>query len=545
MKLIYKLNIVTLMATIIVVVLLFFSINRSQANSRILKNIETGYFPALLLNKSIESDLLQLKRSLMDAGMAGDSEKLNETETIVNTIDINLKTLQKNAVAQDTTINQLKVNFKEYYRISKSVVKGMITGNMGEDFGANTQEMNRLYDKIANALTKSEEYYNDQIETSFIKSNKLLRLIVRFLFILAAASLLSFIVGLFFSRKVINVIKGIVNRLKDIAQGEGDLTKKIDVKAKDETGELAYWFNSFVEKIRNVVKSIADEAGTLKMSTNEMEGISSQINENAQVMNSKTVHTAESTLDLRNNMKNVSSSVEESNDNINTVASSAEEMSATISEVLSNTGNAKESTHNALKKVDKSVENVNEFGKKAEEIGKIIDTINEIADQTNLLSLNATIEAARAGDAGKGFAVVANEIKELATQSNEAANNIANMITSIQDSIETTVSDMKEIDTVINEVNQLVQNTSKSIESQSVATREITDNITRVSNMLNDITTNIQKAYSFVDEVSEDTDESKKISEEVNSGINNITNSSYELKQMAHRLNDLVGKFTV
>jgi methyl-accepting chemotaxis protein len=234
---------------------------------------------------------------------------------------------------------------------------------------------------------------------------------MNFLYILTISILLTFVIGLIFSKKVIDVIIGIVERLKDIAQGEGDLTKTLEVNAKDETGDLAYWFNSFVEKIRNVVKSIAGEAGTLKDSTADMENVATTINGHAQKMNEKAGHTAHATEDLKTNMGNVSAAVEESNSNVNSVASSAEEMTVTISEILKNTEKAKSSTGNALSKVDISVENVNEFGKKANEIGKIIEAINEIADQTNLLSLNATIEAARAGEAGKGFAVVANEIK--------------------------------------------------------------------------------------------------------------------------------------
>ncbi|MBN2280174.1 MAG: HAMP domain-containing protein [Candidatus Marinimicrobia bacterium] len=545
MKLIYKLNAVTLLSTIVVIFLLFFSIMTSQKNNRVLSSIEKGYFPSLLINKDLEGQLLSLKRNFLDAGMAGDQDKLNETESIFENINANLEKFKSYDVAVDTSLKSLKENFEKYYTTSKSVVSDMITGNMGEDFGQKTTDMNFYYEKLEKSISQSDEYFNKMIESSFQKSSALIRVIIRFLFILAFASLSAFLAGLFFSKKVIDVIIGIVDRLQDIAQGEGDLTKTIVVHTRDEIGELAKWFNSFVDKIKNVVKSIAEEAGTLIMSTSEMESISNSINKNAQEMSTKAAHTARSTDELKHNMGNVSTSVEESNANINTVASSAEEMSVTISEILSNTEKAKTSTENALLKVNTSVENVNEFGKKAQEIGKIIDTINEISDQTNLLSLNATIEAARAGDAGKGFAVVANEIKELATQSNDAANNIAEMITSIQNSIETTVLDMRSIDQVINEVNSLVQDIAKSIENQSIATREITDNISQVSTVLNHITGSIQKAYSFVDEVATDTDESKKISNQVNHGINNIANSAFELKEMANRLNELVGKFTV
>ena len=545
MKLIYKLNMVTFFATLVVILLLVLSINNSQKNNVVLKNIETGYFPSLLINKNLEGQLLQMKRNFLDAGMAADTDKLEETNLLMDEISSLINQFKEIEVIPDTTTESLETNFNDYYRVSKSVVTDMISGNMGMDFGEKTEKMNKIYTHLESNLQKQYETLNSEITSSFKKSSSLIKTIIAFLFILAISAALSFVVGLYFSKRVIDVIIGIVERLKDIAQGEGDLTKKIIVNTKDEIGELADWFNSFVEKIRGVVRSIADEASTLKMSTAEMENVSTEINNHAHEMSQKAGHTAGSTEDLKNNMGTVSGAVEESNSNISTVASSAEEMAVTISEILKNTEKAKTSTNNALDKVDVSVGNVNEFGKKANEIGKIIEAINEIADQTNLLSLNATIEAARAGDAGKGFAVVANEIKELAMQSNDAANNISNMITSIQSSISTTVTDIKLIEEVIKEVNDFVEDIANQIENQSVATREITDNITQVSSGLNDITNSVQKAYSFVDEVASDTEESKNISDEVNSGINNITNSSFELKEMANRLGELVGKFTV
>ena len=224
--------------------------------------------------------------------------------------------------------------------------------------------------------------------------------------------------------------------LKDIAEGEGDLTKRLEIRSHDEIGELAKWFNLFVAKLQSIMSKIADATTQLASATEELSATSSQI----------TVGTEKQ-----------SSQAEQ-------IATSMEEMSATVIDIARNASEAAEAAKGATDKAGKggeivknTVEGMNRIAdavrqsastiealrSSSEQIGEIIGVIDEIADQTNLLALNAAIEAARAGEQGRGFAVVADEVRKLAERTTKATREIAEMIKSIQADTGGAVSSME------------------------------------------------------------------------------------------------------
>jgi hypothetical protein len=152
MKLIYKLNAITFFSTIIVIILLVFSIRNSQKNSTVLHSIEKGYFPSLLVNKNLESQLLEMKRTFLDAGMAGDSDMLNKNEGLMDSIKTELNMLLSYKIVHPDTIKSLVNNFNDYFTVSNSVVSDMISGNMGMDFGEKTVQMNQSYNQLENQI---------------------------------------------------------------------------------------------------------------------------------------------------------------------------------------------------------------------------------------------------------------------------------------------------------------------------------------------------------------------------------------------------------
>ncbi len=546
MKLIVKLNSVPLASSIIVLAILVISIVTSNSSSNRLSSVENGHFPSILLNKQAESNLSLIKKTLTDATLFGDEELIGKAEKAYEALINNLLDVKRIETNRPSLIDSMSSLADAYFQMAVPLTKDMVAEKeMDDAFFAKSTKMNDYYNNLEQMITNQYAELNRTAAESFSASKALINRIVKLLLVLAGFSLVSFITGFIFSKKVIDVINRIVRRLKDIAEGEGDLTKRIDITSKDETGQLAKWFNIFVEKIQEIIKSINTEAGTLSNSTVELNHVSENMKQVIHDMAAKNQNTARSADEVTNNVTAVSSAVEESNSNLSTVSSAAEEMNATINEIAKNTENAKIATQGVIEKVGTSVQKVTDFGKRAADIVKIIDTINDISDQTNLLALNATIEAASAGDAGKGFAVVAAEVKELAKQSVDAAKDISKMINNIISSVGATVNDITDINGSMSEINNVVTTIASAIEEQSITTAEIVSNITQTSSGLNEVACNISNANMAVASVAEDTNVCLSSSKEVENGSEVVNDSVSQLTEMAERLNQLVGKFTV
>ena len=190
---------------------------------------------------------------------------------------------------------------------------------------------------------------------------------------------------------------------------------------------------------------------------------------------------ASTATEMQSTAETLSATAKETFEQSNVVAVAAEQLSSSISEISGHVQSSASMASNAVGEARRSSELVRGLAEAADEIGTVIGLINQIASQTNLLALNATIEAARAGDAGRGFAVVANEVKNLASQTAKATDEISSKITGIQDATRSTVGSIEEIAKTIEELSEIATTISSSVEEQSAATSEVTQNISGVN----------------------------------------------------------------
>jgi len=347
------------------------------------------------------------------------------------------------------------------------------------------------------------------------------------------------------SRKIVQPINAAVTGLKDIAQGEGDLTMRLSVSTTDEVGELAKWFNLFVEKLQNIIKDISAGVHTLASSSTELAQIAEQMNIGAQQASSKANTVAVAAEEMSANMQNVAVAMEQSTTNTNLVATASEEMSSTIGEIAQNAEKARAISDSAAKKASEATGNINELGESAKSIGKVVETITEISEQVNLLALNATIEAARAGEAGKGFAVVANEIKDLAKQTAAATFDIKDKVGSIQDTTSKTVHQINEIDIVINNVHEVVGSIATAVEEQTAATAEITSNVSQMAHGINEVNENVSQSSVVATDIAKEITGVSTISEEMLANSSQVSVSAGELSKLSEQLSKMVGQFKV
>ncbi len=350
---------------------------------------------------------------------------------------------------------------------------------------------------------------------------------------------------IFLIRSIITPLQRMIGMLKDIAQGEGDLTARLKDTSGTETQELAEWFNTFVEQVHGIIREVAGNSTQVNQASAGLLNLATGLRAASGDMTAKSTTVAAATEEMSSNMNSVASAMEEFSINIGTVATASEEMTATIAEISQNAGKAKEITGHAVGKATEASRRVDELGHAAREIDKVTETITAISSQTNLLALNATIEAARAGEAGRGFAVVANEIKELAMQTARATEEIRDRIQGIQGATGVTVSEIQQVSQVINEVDSIVGTIAAAVEEQSVTTRDIADNVGQAAQGVQEVNENVSQAESVTRDIAREVASVNEASGAIAQSAEAVQGSSESLSGLARDLNAMVGKFKI
>ncbi len=363
--------------------------------------------------------------------------------------------------------------------------------------------------------------------------------------LVAVAIALALFVGLMVANLITGPVRTTIDLLENIAQGEGDLTMRLDETRQNEIGRLSHWFNVFVAKLQNIVSDISGNAVHLNESADHFSSLSDTLNQSAQQMSEGSDAVSITASEMGETMRSVAQSAETSAENIARVSAAAEEMTATIGEIAKNTEKTRATSNETALKAQAASEQIERLSESADEIGKVVQTINDISRQTNLLALNATIEAARAGDAGKGFAVVANEIKSLAQQTEVATQEIKTSIDNVQASTQATVGQIQGITTAVGDVNEMVDSVAAAVEQQSVTTRDIASNVAQADQGIQSVTQNISEVSVAASEMAQDMESLNQASTRMSEYGQDIKQNSTKVSQMAAQLKQAVGQFKI
>lgn len=388
-------------------------------------------------------------------------------------------------------------------------------------------------DDIGKAMAKQEESV-----LQALNAQKLL--------IITIVTAMIFIVGgliTFMATRIAKPIRATDAFFQDIAEGEGDLTARLTVHSNDEIGDMAKSFNKFADKLQAMVRYIAEESVAINTSSGALSQISADLSTVAQDTLDKSNTAASAVEEMSANMNVVAASMEEAAASVNAVASAIEEMTSTINEIAETSEKARAITDNAVKESSAASVSVDELGTAAREITKVLETITEISKQVNLLALNATIEAARAGDAGKGFAVVANEIKDLASQTAKATEQIKERIDSIQTTTKATVTVIENISKVVGDNSEIVNTIATAVEEQSVTAKEISQNVAQISMSIREVNNNVSESSQVSQMIAKDIAEMSQSSSTMNGSARQVNDNAKSLDSLAQSLTKMVSSY--
>lgn len=500
-------------------------------NSVRLQDVRDKNFPTL---EYIDANLVRLDKIKQVLNTAVSTGELDMVEDATKLAQETTKSLAE--IAQIDTevkpgIERLTSLFNAYFNAATTLTTGMIKASIAPNMIKQTVDnmqtsLTRYESMLKSFRTASYDRFTENLTQANYASN-------RALFISLSISVVVGIVvafaGVFISSMIEKNIVNVATTLREIAEGEGDLTKRLQSNSDDEIGLLVTRFNTFMDILQQIIGQVT--ASTIQVATaaEEMSAISAENKSNASKQQAET----------------------------DQVASAINEMTTTVHEVSKNAEQAAKAAQdssdeaiNGHKVVDKSIAAINKLATDVEKaaevihklesdtdnIGVILDVIRGISEQTNLLALNAAIEAARAGEQGRGFAVVADEVRTLASRTQKSTQEIQAMIERLQSGARSAVEVME----------QGRQQAHNSVEQASLAGQSLTA-IAKSIKIISDMNTQIATAA----------EEQSAVAEEINRNINTISSlgqqvfksaemssaSSNELANLSAGLQHLVGKF--
>jgi methyl-accepting chemotaxis protein len=368
---------------------------------------------------------------------------------------------------------------------------------------------------------------------------------VVFLVIGLIAAAVATVVGLQTARSIIKPMRLMVERLRDIAQGEGDLTRRLEITERGEIHDVAFWFNCFVEKLQGIIRDAAQTAARVSEASASLSSTATHLAGGAHDTTALSGAASSAVEGLSTNMQTMAAAGEEMSTNMKTVSAAVEEMTASITEVARNAEQAAGVAQSAAHLVEQNGRSVGQLGTAAVEIDRVTEVIEEIAGQTKLLALNATIEAARAGEAGKGFTVVATEVKELARQTAAATEDIRKRVEGIRGATGEAVRATEEIGKVVQRVNEVSRSIASAVEQQSITTKEIARNIAHTSTAVDGVVQGVAHSAAASREITESITGVDQAAQQTSLGANAAQVTSQDLTHLAEQLQAMVGQFRV
>ncbi|MDN4502033.1 methyl-accepting chemotaxis protein [Alteromonadaceae bacterium BrNp21-10] len=525
---------IVLLATALLITFLLFSMLLKMQDDA-LEAQSTKFLKAIAVVLNADRDLYQAKLAETHVLSGRGDMRKERADWQDNAEQVKQRFTQyRNFLAEWPEISQKFNQFEQTYQAwmvsSQQLLDvmqrdGSVSDNVLQDSNSKFETLRDVLDKAGEAAEahsiKLQNGLDDEVRTF-----ELISMLV-ILVILGIAGWFSYLMP----KKLTEQINFLSTRIHEIASGEGDLTARINITSKDEFAELAQEFNSFVSNLQELIKSILEQGRELELLTFTLADSSEKTQSIFNTLTSSSESIVSAVYEMNSSNKEMATIA-------STTAEEAENSSIMSKRGITVVDNSNRQIGELSSDMDKALHSSEELQKNSDNIASVLDVIRGIADQTNLLALNAAIEAARAGEQGRGFAVVADEVRTLATRTQESTNHIQTMIETLKESVNLSGSyissgkknadEMIELFEEANEVFKSIQQSSTTVHDMSSQTALATNEQMQVSDAISKSLHELNDQTAIAGSVVDASDE-----------------LSRNIKGLSERLNQLVGRFKV
>ncbi|MDP5031702.1 MAG: methyl-accepting chemotaxis protein [Paraglaciecola sp.] len=502
-------------------------------NVELLDDIIEVQYPALDATNSALVKIEKVRDTLSSAAITGDEDALDTAKTIASDTEALLKKIKSINPNLANEANDILESFDRYFQFAFDISESMVnqTADMSK-LGESSVRMNNNYSDVAKALTSFRDArikaFQTGINASKDSGTNLITvgaIMAVFIIVLLFATAIPIVTGLRGS------IVQVVTSLKDIAQEDGDLTVRLVTKNKDEIGDLVYWFNQFMEKLQGVVKDIVNASLPLSELAQNLNQLTDDTNKTIDVQQRAAGEAKRAVDDMTASVSAVATSAAEAASAAGDASSAADNGQLVVNHTV-------QSIRQLAANVEETAEVIRKLESDSNQVGVVLDVIKGIAEQTNLLALNAAIEAARAGEQGRGFAVVADEVRTLASRTQQSTEQIQKTIEQLQNAARSAVNVMSK---GTEQATNSVDTANKAGQSLSV----ITETISRITRMNDQIAHSTGEQQSVANTISTNVDEIHLRTVETSNSSGKLASVSAELAQLAQHLEGITKQFKV
>ncbi|MCZ8529482.1 methyl-accepting chemotaxis protein [Alteromonas sp. PRIM-21] len=515
------------------IIYLLITIYTALNNGATLEKVQKVQFPALQLSASTLVDMQKVRDTLASAVTTGEQDTLTVAQELAEEAKKGLNQIANISPEFRSDISRISSGFDKYFDVAYEVSQSMVDGTA--DFsrlGELSAQMNQSYDGAIAAMSQFRDAQQaafekafentDSANTSLISTGVILAIVVTILLFATAVPIV---------RGIKQSIDDVVRSLKDIAQENGDLTVRIDTKSEDEIGELVYWFNQFMDKLQGVVRDVVEASLPLSNLAQNLRGVTEE---------------TQRTIDVQQqSATNAKSAVDTMSGSVDGVAHSAAQAASDANEATTAASEGRQIVQQTVTSIQQLAENVRETAdvigrleSDSNKVGSVLDVIKGIAEQTNLLALNAAIEAARAGEQGRGFAVVADEVRTLASRTQQSTEEIQSTIEQLQSAAHSAVE-------VMARGTEQATNSVETANKAGSSLETITSTIGRINQMNEQIAHNTEDQRTVAVDIVRHVDEIHVRTEQTASRSGELGTMCNELADLAQHLESIAKQFRV